>query len=123
MTTFSREISQSQGRYLHTGQHKQNKRTQISMLQMGFEPTIPVFERAKTVHASDPVATGIGTVRYIVTINVPEFLGEKKASLSRSENVSQCKIWLPDLCALKMEQKANKKLCLKGRCVLEWVEA
>jgi hypothetical protein len=28
-----------------------NKRTQISMPQMGFEPTIPVFEGAKTVHA------------------------------------------------------------------------
>jgi hypothetical protein len=31
----------SQDRYLH----KQNKRTQTSMPQVGFEPTIPVFER------------------------------------------------------------------------------
>jgi hypothetical protein len=30
------------------------------MLQVGFEPTISVFERAKTVHALDCVATGIG---------------------------------------------------------------
>jgi hypothetical protein len=29
----------------------QNKRTQTSMPQMEFERTIPVFERAKTVHA------------------------------------------------------------------------
>jgi hypothetical protein len=29
----------------------QNKRTQTSMPRMGFEPTIPVFERAKTIHA------------------------------------------------------------------------
>jgi hypothetical protein len=42
-------ISLLQGRCLHTGQHKQNKRTQASMLRMRFEPTIPAFERAKTV--------------------------------------------------------------------------
>jgi hypothetical protein len=44
----------------HTGQHKQNKRTQTSMLIVRFEPTIPVFERAKTVHALDRAATVIG---------------------------------------------------------------
>jgi hypothetical protein len=38
----------------------QNKHTQISMSQVGFEPTIPVFERAKTVHALDLVAAVIG---------------------------------------------------------------
>jgi hypothetical protein len=31
------------------------------MPQMGFEPTIPMFERAKTVHALDCVASVIGT--------------------------------------------------------------
>jgi hypothetical protein len=30
------------------------------MPQVGFEPTIPVFERAKTVHASNGAATVIG---------------------------------------------------------------
>jgi hypothetical protein len=30
------------------------------MLRVGFEPTIPMFERAKTVHISDRVATVIG---------------------------------------------------------------
>jgi hypothetical protein len=30
------------------------------MPQVGFEPTIPAFERAKTVHASDRAATVIG---------------------------------------------------------------
>jgi hypothetical protein len=35
----------------------QNK---ISMPQVGFESTIPVFERAKTVHASDHAAPVIG---------------------------------------------------------------
>jgi hypothetical protein len=33
------------------------------MLQVGFKPTIPVFERAKTVHDSDRAATVIGTRR------------------------------------------------------------
>jgi hypothetical protein len=38
----------------------QNKRTQTSMPWVGFEPTTPVFERAKTVPASDRAATVIG---------------------------------------------------------------
>jgi hypothetical protein len=38
----------------------QNKRTQTTMPQVGFEPTIPVFERAKTVYALDRAATVIG---------------------------------------------------------------
>jgi hypothetical protein len=44
----------------HKGQHKQNKRTQTSMPQVRFEPTIPVFVRAKTVPALDRAATVIG---------------------------------------------------------------
>jgi hypothetical protein len=35
----------------------QNKRTQTSMAQVGFEPPITVIERAKTVHALDRAAT------------------------------------------------------------------
>jgi hypothetical protein len=42
-------MSPSQGRYLHTEQHKLNKGRQAFMCQMGFEPTIPVLERAKTM--------------------------------------------------------------------------
>jgi hypothetical protein len=30
------------------------------MSRVGFEPTIPVFERAKTIHALDAAATAIG---------------------------------------------------------------
>jgi hypothetical protein len=63
----------SQGRYLHTGQHKQNEGTQTSTPQMGFEPTIPVFERAKTIHAVDLAAVVIGpykiTHKIVVLIN------------------------------------------------------
>jgi hypothetical protein len=50
----------SQGLHLHTEQHKQNKLTQTSMPHVGFAPTTPVFERAKTVHASDLAVTVIG---------------------------------------------------------------
>jgi hypothetical protein len=49
---LGREISPLQRRYLHTKQHNQNKRTQISMPGVGFEPTIPVFERVMTVYAA-----------------------------------------------------------------------
>jgi hypothetical protein len=34
------------------------------MPQVGLEPTIPVFERAKTVHALDRTTTVIGLVDY-----------------------------------------------------------
>jgi hypothetical protein len=40
--------------------YTQNKRTQISMHLVGFEPTIPVFEREKIVHVLNRAATVIG---------------------------------------------------------------
>jgi hypothetical protein len=44
----------------HRTTQTQNKRTQTSMPRVGFVPTIPMFERAKTVHASGRAATVIG---------------------------------------------------------------
>jgi hypothetical protein len=41
-----------------------NKRTQASMPRVRYELTISVFERAKTVHASDGAATVTGLYRY-----------------------------------------------------------
>jgi hypothetical protein len=38
------------------------------MPQVGFEPTIPVFERVKTVHALDRAATVIGIIIIIIII-------------------------------------------------------
>jgi hypothetical protein len=38
------------------------------MPRVGFEPTIPVFERAKAVHALDRAATVIGCMGYGVCI-------------------------------------------------------
>jgi FAD synthase len=58
-----RVINTSEGRYLNTGQHKQriNAYThETSMTYVGFEPTIPASERAKTVHALDREATVTG---------------------------------------------------------------
>jgi shikimate 5-dehydrogenase len=34
------------------------------MLRVGFEPTIPVFERAMTVHALDRTAAVIGNANF-----------------------------------------------------------
>jgi hypothetical protein len=44
----------------HRTTQTQNKRTQTSMPRVGFQPTIPVCERAKTVHALDRTVTVIG---------------------------------------------------------------
>jgi hypothetical protein len=44
----------------HRRTQTQNKRTQTSMPLVGFEPTIPVFEQAKTVYVLDRVDTVIG---------------------------------------------------------------
>jgi hypothetical protein len=58
---LGRGICPSQGRYQHIEQHKhRKKRTQTSMPWVGFELTIPVFERARTFHNLDRAATAIG---------------------------------------------------------------
>jgi hypothetical protein len=54
---LGRRIRPSQGRYLI---QTQNKRKQISMPRVGFEFTIPLFERAKIFHALDRAAIVIG---------------------------------------------------------------
>jgi hypothetical protein len=47
----------------HRTTQTQNKRRQTSMPRVGFEPTIPAFERAKAVHASDRAVTAIGPLQ------------------------------------------------------------
>jgi hypothetical protein len=60
---------------LHT--HTQNRRTQTSMHRMGFEPTIPVFKREKTVHTVDRAATVIGArVSTTLIFPLPAFLSQ-----------------------------------------------
>jgi hypothetical protein len=61
-------ISPSQGRTCtQSTTQAQNKSTQAFMPQVGSEPTIPVFERAKKVHALDRTSTVIGSL-FIYTI-------------------------------------------------------
>jgi hypothetical protein len=45
--------------------YTQNKRTQASMPLMGFEPTIPAFERTKTVHAVNHAVTVVSDVIFM----------------------------------------------------------
>jgi hypothetical protein len=54
----------------HRRTQTQNKRTQISMPRVGFEPTIPAFERTKTVHLLDCAAIVIGFSCLRVSRNV-----------------------------------------------------
>jgi hypothetical protein len=61
---LGRVITPTQGRCLHRTSQTQNKRRETSMRRVVFEPTIPAFERAKTVHASDRAATVIGSQYY-----------------------------------------------------------
>jgi hypothetical protein len=63
----------------------ENKRTQTSMSRVRFEPTIPVFERVKTVHALDRAATVIGRItakRRLMSFGMwcPAVLGNKYQS-------------------------------------------
>jgi hypothetical protein len=53
-------ISPSQGRYLNKGQHERRTNAHTDMPWVGFEPTIPAFERTKTVHTLDRAAIVIG---------------------------------------------------------------
>jgi hypothetical protein len=55
----------------HRTEQTQNKRTQTSMPQVEFEPTSPVFERMKTVHALGGAPTVIGTYRSVPGISFP----------------------------------------------------
>jgi hypothetical protein len=50
--------------FTHGKAQTQKKRTQTSLPRVGFEPTIPVFERAKTVQALDRAATVLGYCKY-----------------------------------------------------------
>jgi hypothetical protein len=52
----------------HRTTQTQNKGTETSTPQVELEPTIPVFEWAKTVHALDRADTVIGKVKITIPI-------------------------------------------------------
>jgi hypothetical protein len=66
---LGRGNSTSEGCYLHIGRHKHRINAQTSMPQVGFEPTLRVFERAQTVYALDGAATVIGYANYFRQLN------------------------------------------------------
>jgi hypothetical protein len=63
-------------RHLHTHRIKQteNKRTQRAMPWIGFEPTIPAFERAERVHTLDRAPTVIGIHNSYPSLNAINWL-------------------------------------------------
>jgi hypothetical protein len=65
-----RGLAVSQCRYLHRATQRQKKCGGTSMPRVGFEPAIPVFERAKTFHALGRAATLIGGVDKLMTETV-----------------------------------------------------
>jgi hypothetical protein len=96
----------------HRTPQTQNRGTQISMPQVCFEPTIPVFERTKTVHALDRAAIVIGFSDKLVEKKISilskakrtwqteycELHGDSRLwETKKSSSVSQipCHIWNP----------------------------
>jgi hypothetical protein len=56
----------SQSGYVHRTTQTQKKHEETFMPRMGFEPTIPVFERAKAFYALDRAAAVIGDSKLTV---------------------------------------------------------
>jgi hypothetical protein len=69
--------TQVQNKHIHTHTHR------TSMPYVGFEPTIPASERAKTFHALDRAATVTGT--FYVGNEIENFLFELRNNIRGSE--------------------------------------
>jgi hypothetical protein len=54
------------------------------MPRMGFEPTIPVFERAKTVHALDRAATVFGSYKTAKFVAMGSSVSSRLSMILRS---------------------------------------
>jgi hypothetical protein len=72
----------------HRTTQTQNKHRETSMPRAGFEPTIPVFERAKMVHALDRDATVIGTVFGSVNFKLRIYSLTKFTRINRNEVIT-----------------------------------
>jgi hypothetical protein len=60
-TTWTGDQPVARPLLIHRTTQTQNKRSQISIPLVGFEPTVPAFRRVKTVHALYRAAAVIGT--------------------------------------------------------------
>jgi hypothetical protein len=97
------------------------RHTQIRMPIVGFEPTIPVFERSNTFHISDPVVTVVGQNCYLkskyetsdtkkkknIDVNGPEIYNldftDKPLDKTHSPSFSDCFI-----CIISCEIRTQK---------------
>jgi hypothetical protein len=77
MTTWTRDQPVARPLPTHKTTQTQYKRTQTSIPSEGFEHTIPVFERAKTVHVLDGAATLIGNSRSLTQEILPYICSSK----------------------------------------------
>jgi hypothetical protein len=73
----------------------QNKRTQTFIPRVGFEPSIPVFERVKLVHASDHAAMWLAYMLYRITNSLEDSPFRDGNTLSSSQ-VVLCPLWNPN---------------------------
>jgi hypothetical protein len=107
----------------HRTAQTQNKRTQTSMPQVGFEPTIPVFEREKTVHDLDRAPTVIGSFFLIPIWKVSSnFLQWMEFSFHFRINKNHItKLWdisLLDIVSISRYQMASLKCNLANLLIL-----
>jgi hypothetical protein len=79
----------------HRTTQTQNKRMQTSMPRLGLEPTTPVFERAKTVHALDRTATVSGQY-WIIKLKYYFYLqGYNGMKPCENQQMFRRRIWPP----------------------------
>jgi hypothetical protein len=71
----------------HRTTQTQNKRTQTSIPRVGFEPIIPVFEGAKTVHVLDRAVTVIGDIIAYTLYLVAHHIGKLQGLVSISSAI------------------------------------
>jgi hypothetical protein len=77
----------------HRATHTQKKSTHTSMPSVGFELTIPAFQRAKKVHALDRAGTVIGKNKYIEKRNVIACMTRTNITSSSLECLIYCFKW------------------------------
>jgi hypothetical protein len=91
-------------------QHSQNKRTQTSMPRVGFEPTMPVFERAKTARplwsASFNLTNWNLQTQFFVGLSYVELIGVRLISVS-SAIVNTYETFAPFIMITVMSIKAR----------------
>jgi hypothetical protein len=84
--------------------------TQISMRRMGFEPRIPVFQQAKTVHALDRAATVTGFTTYSLPTHLL-FIRESDQLASLGSSALCKSLWNSSLIWSRVSCNINRSHC------------